>query len=128
MEKESARKRVIKILDNVPELKEILISSDPIDEKRQKIRYFLSDILNATLVDNPTIPPLEWIMARNAFNVFRSILSTRSERLVGYSFIRYIDDLLNKDDLKGIEKPSPGFFAEVEHLVKGVVGKTQDDH
>ncbi len=122
--KEKIQKKIIKVLDNVPELKEIILSSDPIDVKRKKIRYFLSDILIATFDDDPTIPPLEWVLTRNAINVFRSILSIRSERLAGYSLLQYIDDLLNEENFKGIEEPTAGFFAELEHLVKAVVGKT----
>jgi hypothetical protein len=37
MEKESVRKRLFRILDTVPALKEIILSSDSIDVKRNKI-------------------------------------------------------------------------------------------
>jgi len=114
----------MKILDNVPELKGVLISSEPLEEKRRNIRYFLSDILYAIFEDNPTIPPLEWILTRSAINVFRNILATRSERLSGYSFLGYINDLLHKENFEDIEIPDPGFFAELESLVKAIVGKT----
>ena len=33
-------------------------------------------------------------------------------------------DLLNAHDLSDMEKPGPGFFAELDHLVKGIMGKT----
>ncbi len=118
------QQRMIKILSNVPKVKEIILSSDDIEVKREKIRHFLADILFATFEDHPTIPPLEWILTRSAVNVFRGLLSKRSERLAGYSFIRYVDDLANRPEVQGIEKPSPGFFSEFERLIKGIVGKT----
>jgi lysine 2,3-aminomutase len=121
---EKDRRRVIKILDNTPELKEILLSSDEIEVKRKKIRYFLTDILAAIFNDDPAIPHLEWILTRNAVNVFRSILSSRNERLAGYSFLQYVNDLLHQKPFKVIEKPGPGFFAEFEHLLKGTIGRT----
>ncbi|MDY7031033.1 MAG: KamA family radical SAM protein, partial [Thermodesulfobacteriota bacterium] len=125
MEKERIQKRLSRILDIAPDLKEILILSDPIEIKRQKIKDFLSDMLMATFDDNPTIPPLEWVLTRDAIRVFRNIVSSRSERLSGYSFLMYIDDLLHKEDLRSVERPSPGFFAELEHLLKGIMGKTE---
>ncbi len=123
MEKESVRKKLFRILDTVPALKEIILSSDSIDVKRNKIREFLSQILMATFDDEPTIPPLEWVLSRNAITTFRNILSTRSEKLADYSLLKYIDDLLHKENLKGIEKPSSGFFSEIEHLLRGVMGE-----
>ena len=124
MEKEKIRKQLIGILDKVPVLKEILLSSDPLETKRTKFRYFLSDMLFATFEDDPTIPPLEWILTRSAINVFRNLLATRSERLAGYSILGYINDLLHKEDIRDMEEPSPGFLAEFEHLIKAIIGKT----
>ena len=124
MEKERIKKRLHKILDIAPALKEIMVSQDPVDIKREKIRTFLSKMLVATFEDNPLIPPLEWIMTRDAINVFRNILSKRNERLAGYSFLEHMNDLLHKEDLRDIEMPASGFLAELEHLLKGTMGKT----
>ena len=118
------QQRMLKTLSNVPELKDILLSTDDIEVKRKKIRHFLSEILFAIFEDDPTIPPLEWILTRSAVNVFRGLLSKRSERLAAYSFIQYVDDLANMPEAKDVEKPSPGFFAEFEKLIRGLVGKT----
>ncbi len=124
MEMERIRQRLLRILDAAPALKEIMLLSDSIDVKRNKIRKFLSHMLAATFDDDPTIPPLEWVLTRDAIMAFRNTLSNRSERLAGYSFLKYIDDLLHKGNLKGLEKPSQGFFVELEHLLRGVMGKT----
>jgi lysine 2,3-aminomutase len=117
-------KRILKILDTVPELKAILITDEAVDEKRRLIRYFLSDTLNAVFEDNPTIPPLEWIQTRNAVNVLRSIVSKRNERLAGFSLLTYINDLIHGKDLGDRPQPGAGFYAEFEHLLRAVVGKT----
>jgi len=124
MERENIRNRLLRILEIAPEFKAIMVSSYSIDSKRRNLRGFLADMLAATFYDDPTIPSLEWILARDSIRVFAAILSTRSERLVGYSFLGYVDDLLHKNSLKDIEKPSSGFFAELEHLLKGITGKT----
>ncbi len=124
MEKEKIRKRLLNILDISPELKAILLSSDPMEIKRKRIKNFLTDTLAASFYDNPESPPLEWVLTRDASRVFRTIFSRRSERLAGHSVLKYINDLLNNDNLTGIEKPGSGFFAEIDHLLKGIMGKT----
>ena len=124
MERERIRNKLLKILDIAPDLKEILLSPGSIDKKRGKARKFLSIKLHATFDDDPPIHPLEWVLTRNAVRVFRSILSKRSERLAGYSFLQYIDDLIHDRKLDGRQKPGSGFFAELEPLLKGVMGRT----
>ncbi|GBC63037.1 KamA family radical SAM protein [Desulfonema ishimotonii] len=124
MGKERIQKKLFSILDAVPELRDIFVAQGPLEEKRRQIRYFLSDMLYAIFEDQPAIPPLEWIQARNAINVFRNILSKRNERLAGFSLIGYINDLLHREDLSALPAPHPGFFAEFEHLLRATVGKT----
>nr|MBC8362441.1 hypothetical protein [Candidatus Desulfatibia profunda] len=119
-----ARNRLLNILNISPDLKAILLTTDPVEIKRDKIKKKFSEIIIATLNDEQTIPPLEWVMTRDAVTIFRTIISPRSEMLAGYSLLAYIDDLLNKPQLAGRPEPDPGFFAELEHLLKGVMGKT----
>lgn len=124
MEPYRIRKKLHSILDIAPGLKKILLSRDPLDVKRRKTRAFLSRLLTATFEDNPGMPSLEWILTRDAISVLRGIISERSERLSGFNFIQYLDDLLLSDDPKGIEKPTNGFLVELEHLLRGIMGKT----
>ncbi|MFC1531878.1 KamA family radical SAM protein [Thermodesulfobacteriota bacterium] len=124
MEKKRIREKLLRILDIIPGLKEIMLSSYPLEVKRKNIGTLLSDIMDAAYYDNPSAPSLEWVLIRDAERAFRNILSTRSEKLAGYSLLRYIDDLLHKDDMKDVERPSPGFFGEIDHLLKGIAGKT----
>ncbi len=124
MEKEKIKNRLDKILNNAPVFKEIIFSSDPIDIKRKKINKFLADMLMATFDDDPAIPPLEWILTRDAIRVFRNILSTRNESLAGFSLLQYINDLLHKENFEQIQMPGSGFFAELDHLIRGITGKT----
>lgn len=124
MEKARIRNKLLRILDIAPALKEILISSESVDIKRNKIRRFLADVHAATFNLNHTVPPLEWILTRDTIRVFRTIIWPRSEILAGYSFLKYLDDLLHAESLRETEKPKPDFFAELEHLLKGIMGKT----
>lgn len=124
MKHESGRKRLIQILETIPGLKEILEGEAAVEEKRKQIRYLLSDILNATYEENPAIPPLEWILSRNAINVLRSVISKRNERLADFSLLQYLDDVIHRGEKERKPSPSPGFLAELGHLIKAAAGKT----
>jgi lysine 2,3-aminomutase len=121
-ERQRYRERLAGALNIVPELKAIFLADNPVYVKRKKARSFLSRLLTATFEGNPKIAPLEWIITRDSISVLRRILSARSERLAGFSLVQYINDLLNGK--AGTEKPASGFFAELEHLLKGVTGTT----
>jgi len=123
MEKSRIRKRLLRILDIAPPLKDAFLSTPLVDAQRKKFTDFLSSLLETTH-DDETLSPLEWILVRDAIRVLRTILSPRSERLAGYSFLQYINNLLYKEDLRDIPKPTSDFFAELEHLLKGLMGKS----
>lgn len=119
------REKMLKIFDEIPSIKEILLSKEEIENKRKKIVDRLNTMLIATFDDDPSIPPLKWLLKMEAIRVFRKILSNRSEELAGYSFLDYVHNVINKKNLKGIKKPSPDFYAELEHIVLGVSGKAE---
>lgn len=124
MERKRARTRLLNILNMTPDLKTILLAPNPLEIKRDKIKKLFSEMITATFSEDQTIPPLEWVLKRDAVSIFRTIISPRSEILAGYSLLAYIDDLLNHPQQTDIPDPHPGFFAELEHLLKGVLGKT----
>ena len=124
MEKEGIRNKLLRILDIAPALKEILISSESVDIKRSKIRGFLVDLHAATFHHDHIVQSLEWILARDAIRAFRTLIWPRSEILAGHNFLKYLDDLLHAENFREIEKPKPDFFAELDHLLKGIMGKT----
>jgi lysine 2,3-aminomutase len=123
MEKAKIRNRLLRILDIAPALKETLLSTSSIDEQRENFRNFLSSLFEKTH-DDETLLPLEWILVRDTIRVLLTILSPRSERLTGFSFLQYINELLYKENYRDIPKPTPDFFAELEHLLKGLMGKS----
>ena len=121
---EKAKHRLLKLLDLAPTLKDIFLSDESIATKRSDLRTFLSNMLIATFNDDPTIPPLEWVLTRDAITVFRNILSIRSERLAEFSLIEYMDDIVHDRIGPNTPRPMAGFFAELEHLLKGITGQT----
>ncbi|MBN1850154.1 MAG: KamA family radical SAM protein [Deltaproteobacteria bacterium] len=124
MDREGIRKKLFRILDTAPELKAIMLSAQPLEDKRRQIRNYLDDLIRSSFYDQPSIPSLEWVLTRDATDAFRAILSLRSEKIAGHSVLQYLDDLLHKDDLSDMEEPGSGFFAEMDHLIKGITGNT----
>ena len=111
------------IFSMAPDLKTILLSEQVIESKKEAIRNWLSQQLSETYEADPDIPPLKYILRRDAIDVFRKILSQRNENLAGYSLIQYVNDLLSGDGR--VQKPGAAFLAELEHLIKGITGRSK---
>jgi len=124
MDKGRILQRLQNILSIAPPIKIIFMSKHTVDQKRKKIRDFLTKLFIDTFGADPNIPPMAYVLNRDAITTFRKILMKKNEKLSGFSFIEYINDLIHNPEKKGLEKPDPGFFAELEHLLKGIMGKT----
>ncbi|MEE8603801.1 MAG: hypothetical protein V3S65_00385, partial [Candidatus Aminicenantaceae bacterium] len=122
MEKK-AKLRLLNILEMVPPLKKIIVSDDPLEKKRKKIRDLLNTMLINTYDDNPDLPSLSWVLSRDAILVFLNITSRRSEKVAGFSFLGYLDDLIHNGKISSKTPPSSGFFAELSHLIHGISGQ-----
>lgn len=122
--RQQSKKRLLHILDMAPELKAILRSYGDLETKRAQVKNWLSKQLAETYHQNPDIHPLEYILKRDTIDVFRKILSQRSEKLAGFSLFRYINNLLAEAAEPPDQQPAPAFFAELEHLIRGIVGRT----
>lgn len=104
------------------DLETILISRGSLEEKRSRLRNYLANMLLTVFDESRRIPPLEWIVCRDAIWVLRNILAPRSEELSGFSLLDYLDRLLNSDNHIGQKPLSSAFLAELEHLIKGCTG------
>ncbi|MBW2137770.1 MAG: KamA family radical SAM protein [Deltaproteobacteria bacterium] len=123
MERERVRRRILKILDLAPDLKDIILSEAPLEEKRMGIKDVLNTLLIRSYDEDRPIPAMEWILARDSIRALRTILSPRSEALAGFSFLAYINQLVHGNGPEGLKRPGPGFYAELEALLKGITGK-----
>jgi len=118
-----AKKRLLNILEMVPPLKKIVVSDNSFEKKREKIRDLLNTMLINTYDDNPDLPSLAWMLSRDAILVFRNITSRRSEKVSGFSFLGYLNDLIHNGKTSSNTPPSPDFFAELSHLIHGISGQ-----
>lgn len=103
-----------------PEINSILHSPLPLEEKRNKLRAYLSSTLTAITDYTDPIRPMEWILRRDAVWVFRNLLNPRSENLANFSVLQYLDAQLNDRETDGAPQLSAGFVAEIKHLMQGV--------
>ncbi len=117
------KQRLLKILDLSPPLKGILLSKRDLEEKRTKMREVLDEMLIASLDED--VASLNSIFVRDTIQVFRKILSPRSEQLAGFRPLEYMNDILHSTSANDLPKPSPGFFSELERLMRGITGKAQ---
>lgn len=119
---ERLKNQILNILDLAPPLKDILCSEAPPATKRLKTQHFLGARLRETFDEDSLIPPLEWISARNAIRAFNNIISSRSDRIAGFSFFDYLNDLVQGKNHRDMPLPAKGFMAELEHLLRGIMG------
>ncbi|NOR15907.1 MAG: KamA family radical SAM protein [Candidatus Aminicenantes bacterium] len=117
------KQRLLKILAMSPPIQGILLSKRDIEDKRIKLREVLDEMLLASFEED--VPSLQWIFMRDTIRVFRKILSIRGEKLAGFSPLKYMNDILHDSASKDFPKPSPGFFAELEHIMRGIMGKAE---
>jgi lysine 2,3-aminomutase len=122
MTKNDRLTRLRQILAIDEELNEIFLSTVSLEEKRRKLRRHLSELLLNEVDEDEGMPPLEWVVRRDATWVMRNILSKRSEELAGFSLIKYLDDLLQSPETDRQPLPSSAFLAELNHLLKGILG------
>ncbi|MFC2160449.1 KamA family radical SAM protein [Acidobacteriota bacterium] len=119
------RNKLLRILDQIPPIKEIMVGHDDLEVKRKKIVKILAENLISTFDETPEIPTLKWVLARDAIRNFRRIIAIRSETISKFSFLKYMNDLIHEEKKNKVTKPSPGFFAELNHLLKGVSGLSE---
>ncbi|MGD9007781.1 MAG: KamA family radical SAM protein [Desulfobacteraceae bacterium] len=124
-EKQKAfRKRTLRILGPVPQIRDILISGDNLETKRSRIRTALTAILVNSYEKRPDIPSLEWVLTHDAVEAWHNLCSRRNESLAEFSFLDYLEALANGRPAANQPAPTTGFFAELDHLVRGIARRT----
>lgn len=121
---EKFRKRTLRILDPVRELLDILLSGADLKVTRKRIRAALISILVNIYEETPDLPALEWVLIHDAVEAWNNLCSRRNESLAGFSFLAYLKALANGRLPSDQPPPTSGFFAELDHLVRGISRKT----
>jgi lysine 2,3-aminomutase len=118
------RKRTLRLLEPVPQIRDILLGDDDIETKRIRMRAALTAILVNSYEKTPDLPSLEWVLAHDAAEAWRNLCSGRNESLAGFSFMTYLQALVSGHGAADQPEPTAGFFAELDHLVRGIARQT----
>jgi lysine 2,3-aminomutase len=118
------RKRTLRILGPVPQIRDILLAEGDLETKRSRIRTALTAILVNSYEKRPDIPSLEWVLTHDAVEAWHNLCSRRNESLAEFSFLDYLEALANGRPAANQPAPKAGFFAELDHLVRGIARQT----
>jgi lysine 2,3-aminomutase len=121
---EEFRRRTVRILDMVPDIRNILLGDDNLETKRDKVRTALNAILVNSYHDTPDMPSLEWVLTHDAVEAWQNLFSQRNASLARFNFPAYLDALANGRLPTDQAPPSSAFFAELDHLVRGIARRT----
>lgn len=124
MTRQHLQERIAHILGMAPEFLEILLSETDLEKKRSATINWLLHLLAETYEENNSIPPLEYILRRDAIFVCLKILSRRSEKLAGFSMLTFLSRWLTDSSDKQLELPASAFLSELDHLIRGIIGKS----
>ena len=103
-------------------IKSLLLEAQSVAEARQFVTTYINEYFIMLRRKNYIIPPLELHMRIACLQVFRKMVSPRSEKLAGFSIISLVWKLANKRYDALPPDLSAGFFEELIHLFKGIDG------
>lgn len=107
--------------DIFPALKKNILDNDKIEDARDGL-YVLIDKIGRDLEnEDSTIHPLERINIKRALFILRNFISKRNERVSGNSFLSTLHKALREDG-ETLERITPDFIMEMEHLFKSILG------
>ena len=121
---EEFRRRTLRILNMMPEIRDILLSENDLEAKRNMVRTALTAIQVNSYDETPDMPSLEWVLTHDAVDAWHNLFSQRNASLAQFNFPAYLEALANGRLPADQEPPSSGFFAELDHLVRGIAQRT----
>ena len=100
----------------------ILRESQDVDVARAKLARYLASLEAVLSSETPGLRPLEVANARECIDVFKSIISIRSERLAKHSALLHLLRMARSPADAG--PVSQGFVEEFKHLFRGINGRS----
>jgi len=115
--------KFLEIFTPIPEIKDILLSSNTLHTARARMREFLKDLLWKYKNGRGNFNPIDRWLAIEALNVFLNIISEYSEQAAGFSTLEYLWRAV-KGDEEILNSLTEGFLEEFKHLFKAIAGTT----
>jgi len=105
-----------------PEVFKLLKECEDLEEVRKKLFKFSKDLEWKYREGEAELHKLEYAAALESIKVFNNLISSRNEKIAGFSTLDYLMQTV-KDNKKDIEEISEGFLEEFIHLFKAMKGK-----
>ena len=118
------RANVSRLFSINPTIKSLLQDAASPKIARNFLTVYLEELVRIVNREKAKQPPLEWAIQMSCLNTFRRIISIRSERLAKFSLIALLWKLAHEEYEELPPELSDGFFEEMIHLFKGILGKS----
>ena len=105
-----------------PKIFKILKESENLEKARQDLYEFSKKLEWKHREGEEELHKLEYAVALESIKVFNNLISSRNEKIAGFSTLDYLMQIA-KDNQKDIEEISEGFLEEFIHLFKAIKGK-----
>jgi len=105
-----------------PEIFKILKESEDLEKARQNLFMFSKDMEWKYREGERELHKLDYASALEAIKVFSNFISSRNEKIAGFSTLGYLWSLA-KDDQEITEEIGEGFLEEFIHIFKAIKGK-----
>ncbi|MBN2449680.1 MAG: KamA family radical SAM protein [Lentisphaeria bacterium] len=119
---------LLRILDIAPAIRDALLLPGPLPQRREALERVLVASLLRTGREAAPLEPLEWVLVKESVHVLLDLVHPRNEARVGFGFFHYLALLARGDaDESETSEPAPpsaGFLAEIEHLLRAIVGRS----
>ena len=103
-----------------PEMEARLSASESLDEAREGVLEYLSDLEDACCAGDLDLDRLEWSAVLDALHRFKRILSPENEAIAGFSTLEILWGLASDSDTEDV---SVGFIDEMRHLFQTIHGR-----
>jgi len=107
-----------------PRVKRVLAEAGEPDEARKHLYSMMVERERAIRTRKLKVHPLEWAVIRDASSVMRNILSSRCERMAGFSALKCLWKLAHGRYGDMPRDLGPGFFEEFHRLLLAVQGRS----
>ncbi|MFH1940201.1 MAG: KamA family radical SAM protein [bacterium] len=104
------------------EIYKILKKSEDLGDARKNLFEFSKNLEWKHREGEVELHKLEYAAALESIEVFNNLISSRNEKIAGFSTLDYLMQIA-KDNQKDIEEISEGFLEEFIHLFKAIKGK-----
>jgi len=91
---------------------------------RNILRIYIDEMINILHRHTQTIQPLEWTLQLSCLQTFKKLISIRSEKLAKFSLITLLWLIVKEKYNKLPDDLNDGFFEELIHLFRGMLGKS----